>query len=337
MQKKLLSVLFCTLLIATVILPVSGTSEIDMSQDGGSKGVHGNFLGSDALTPPDISNIKNTPCFGLDPGFYETSEYVMNNRPISEVWTEQVREKAVKNLEKEKKDMSILHYGQEYLGLFMEDLMRYFSDEFIDKVCTEKKPETISQYKDYYLGVDIARLGDDETTFEIIKRVNKENLIHVHHEIARKRLTTQTEDRIIQLNNQYHTIKKIYIDAGAGSLGVGVLDHLLRNEQTKRKVEAINNRKLVLDREGKTKQRLLKEDLYDNLKSLGEKGQIHLLDDEKVRASLRSIQYEFIKKANQATQMRIFGNYSHIVEGLIRAAWCNKEKQINRLIYSFKP
>ena len=88
MQKKLLSVLFCTLLIATVILPVSGTSEIDMSQDEEPRRVHGNFLGSDALTPPDISNIKNTPCFGPDPGFYETSEYMIGSVAVGVIFLE---------------------------------------------------------------------------------------------------------------------------------------------------------------------------------------------------------------------------------------------------------
>jgi len=88
MQKKLLSILFCTLLIATVILPVSGTSEIDMSQDEEPKRVHGNFLGSDALTPPDIANIKDTSCFGPDPGFYETSEYMIGSVAVGVIFLE---------------------------------------------------------------------------------------------------------------------------------------------------------------------------------------------------------------------------------------------------------
>jgi hypothetical protein len=54
----------------------------------------------------------------------------------------------------------------------------------------------------------------------------------------------------------------IYIDAGAGTLGVSVLDHLLQESTFKRKVVAINNRDRPLDFENKSKSKLLKEDLY---------------------------------------------------------------------------
>src|SRR3990167_4763623 len=242
--------------------------------------------------------------------FHISSEEVIYNRPISESWTETQREKAIRNLEKEKKDKSEVEYGQEYLGLFMEELMRYFDDDWIDRVCIRKKEEKIPKQADFYLGVDIARLGGDETSFEVIQRVSKDILLHVYNETEIRWLTTKTEERIMELDRLF-SFKKIYIDAGAGSLGVGIFDHLLREDQTKRKVEAINNRKLVLDREGKSKQKLLKEDLYDNLRNLGQKGQINLLDDEKVRMSLRSVQYEFVQKTNSLSQLRIFVKELH--------------------------
>ena len=67
--------------------------------------------------------------------------------------------------------------------------------------------------------------------------------------------------------------------------------------------------------------KLLKEDLYDNLKGLMERGQIKLLDDDDVIISLKSIQYEYLMKQGQPTRLRIFGRYSHVVEGLVRSAW----------------
>ena len=268
--------------------------------------------------------------------FHVNSEEVIKNRAITDIWTEKRREGGLRMLEEEKANMSELQYAQEYLGQFIDELRQYFPEETIDKVCTEKRRDAILKNRDYFLGVDIARLGDDDTTYQIIHKINKENLVHVDSQIYKKQLTTQTEDRILQTNSLYD-FRRIYIDAGAGSLGVGIFDHLLRHEETKRKVVAINNRQIVLDRDGKSKQRLLKEDLYDNLRSLMEKNQIKLLDDEKVRLSLKSVQYEYVRKKNGLTQLRIFGNYTHIVEGLIRAAWCIKEKNINRLLYSFKP
>jgi len=124
--------------------------------------------------------------------------------------------------------------------------------------------------------------------------------------------------------------KKIYIDDGG--MGVGVYDPLSENSQTKRKVIAINNAKRSIDNEkDRSKPRkkvLLKEDLYNNLKNLMENNNIELFDDARVRQSLRSIQYE-----NLDGNLRIYGNYSHIVEALIRAAYCVKDESLNIYIH----
>jgi hypothetical protein len=265
--------------------------------------------------------------------FHISSEKAIHDRPVNDNWTETKREGAINFLELEKSDMSSLQYGQEYLGLFLDELRQYFPDELIEKVCSIKRRETILKNRYYSLGVDIARMGNDSSTFEIIDKISEKNLIQVENIVTKKTRTTQTEDRIFQLNRQYDNIKNIYIDAGSGSLGVGVFDHLLDNPETKRKVVAINNRARPLDREGKKKTKLLKEDLYDNLLSLMERGYIKLLDDEDIRISLKSVQYEFLKKEMGFTQMRIFGNDTHIAEGLIRAAWCVKDKRLNIWVY----
>lgn len=259
-----------------------------------------------------------------------SSEEVMQERRISESWSEKQRAEAIKFLKGEKEDMSMLQYGQEYQGLFLDELRNYFDEKLIEETCTLKRRTAVLKRRDYSLGVDIARMGEDESTFEVIDRINNENLEHVENIVTKKTLTTATEDRIIAITRQYDEIQKIYIDAGSGSLGVGIFDHLLRNDVTRRKVVAINNRARVLDREGKSKQRLLKEDLYDNLRSLMERKQIKLLDDPDVKASLRSVQYDNSSSIKGITHMRIFGNYTHIVEGLIRAAWCVKDK-VNKL------
>ena len=271
--------------------------------------------------------------------WHVSSEEVIYKRPISETWTEAKQKDRIQFLEEEKGSMSSIRYGQEYLGLFMEELMRFFSDAWIDRICTQKQEQRLPG-REYYLGVDIARLGGDETSFEIIRRINKDNLIHVYDEHRTDTLTTWTEERITQLDWLY-SFKKIYIDAGAGSLGVGVFDHLLAQDQTKRKVEAINNRKIVQGRKGfdnkaPPTQRLLKEDLYDNLLWLGETGRIKLLDTDAVRASLRSITKEIVQTRTGISRIVISGTYAHIAEALIRAAWCAKEKDLKLLISSIR-
>ena len=72
----------------------------------------------------------------------------------------------------------------------------------------------------------------------------------------------------------------------------------------------------------------MKKLLYTNLKNLMEKGNIKLFSDERVKHSLRSIQYDY-----GDGDLKIYGNYSHIVEALIRAAWCIKDKSLKIYVY----
>ena len=263
--------------------------------------------------------------------FSVTSEVAMAERKICVSWTKKQREKALFKLEQAKSRWTKRRYAQEYLGEFVEDLHRWFSDELIDQTHVLKRREKIIKGRVYFMGCDIARMGEDEGTIEIIDKIDRDNLQQVENIVTRKQFTTQTEDNIIAQDSLYDCAK-IYIDAGAGSLGVSVFDHLLRDERTRRKVVAINNAKRPLDREGKRQTSLLKEDLYDNLRALMEQMKIKLLDDEDQIESLRSVQYEYVQKKGEPTKLRIFGNYSHIAEGLIRAAWCVKDKSLNIFI-----
>jgi hypothetical protein len=220
--------------------------------------------------------------------------------------------------------MSNKQYQQEYLGLFVEDLARFFSDELLASCCINKRAGT--RPGNYYLGVDVGHLGGDESTFEIINKVNKDSFVHVENQVTSKTRTTDTIQRILDLDLIYK-FKQIYIDDGG--VGVGVFDSLLVHDRTKRKVVAINNARRSLDRNENQKAKLMKEDLYNNLLVLMEQGKIVLLDDDEVILSLKSIQYEYVIKEGVPTRFRIFGSYTHIAEGIIRAAWCNKDKHLN--------
>ena len=265
--------------------------------------------------------------------FSINSEKVVKERLITASWSERIREKALQRLDQAKARMSNREYAQEYLGEFIADLNRYFLDKTIRDVCILKRPGNISFNHEYVLGVDIARMGEDESSFEILQE-RENSIVQVENLITKKTLTTETEDRIINLDLQYDFKNKgIGIDAGSGSLGVGIFDHLIRHDDIKGKVVAINNRARVMDRDG-GKAKLLKEDLYDNLLALMHRGQIKLLDDETIIESLRSIQYEYVKTEGKPTRLRIFGNYSHVVEGIIRAAILAQTKDFNMWIES---
>lgn len=263
-----------------------------------------------------------------------SSEKVLTERPISEDWTKTQSDEAIKYLRSEKLDMTELQYGQEYLGMFLDDLRRFFDDELLRQCCILKR-ETPMPMKDNYMGVDIARMGNDESSFEILSAPRGKVMKQIENIVTKKTLTNETEDKIKELTNTCNLLK-VGIDAGSGSLGVGIYDHLLQDVILKKKVIPMNNRTISLNRDGSDKQRIFKEDLYDNLKSMMEHGEIQLLDDDNLLASFRSIQFEFTKDEGQKiTRVKIFGNYSHIVEGLIRAAWLAKKEKSKKMFIDY--
>ena len=260
--------------------------------------------------------------------FYQNTEEVMKNRPISESWTKEQSEGAIKILEDDKKDMSEMEYGQEYLGLFLDELRQFFSDEWIEKVCSLPNPEVYSfslgtnSGRDLFLGVDVGRVNDP-STFEILDGTNEEKIRQVYHDSKLKLSIPSTFEEMRRLERTY-SFNRIGVDSGG--MGAGVLDLLLRDEDTKRKSEGLDNATKPIDADGKEKP-LLKEEMYVNLLTNGELGHLKLFNNPEIIASLRSIQYEYLEK-----RMKIFGKDSHITEGLTRANQLIKSKGLKCFI-----
>lgn len=257
--------------------------------------------------------------------FQISSETVVKEREITDTWTEYQRTKAIEHLEREKERMTVNQYLQEYMGKFIDSTRQVFSDKLIKKCMQLKRPGVIARDHKYYLGVDIARMGADESTFEVIDRTNPKLLKQVENLITRETLTTQTTRQILQMEQQY-LFSQIFVDDGG--MGVGVFDQLLEDESTRRKVVAINNTSRPLTRDEKQKKRVLKEDIYNNLLMLMERGEILLLDDPEIFQSLKSVQYDLVKNT-----VKYFGNYTHIADGLVRAAWAVKSKKLDIYVY----
>ena len=237
-------------------------------------------------------------------------------------------------LDSARERLSRLAYAQEYLAVFTDELRRLFDDDMIKKICVLKRIENIliDKSHNYYLGVDVAGLGEDECTYEILKKRRNGDLLHVENIMEKRNYTTDTSNKVLELN-QIYKFKQIGIDDGG--LGFGVFSELLADSRTKRKVKALNNASRVYARDdsGKEnkelKKKLLKEEMYINLQVLMEKDRIKLLDDDEVTLSLSSIQHE---------DGKIFGSYSHITEGIIRAVWmAEKEETLSISKFYSKP
>ncbi len=276
-------------------------------------------------------NLLSTP-FGTTGYFYRCfhdekfTRIHVNTEEVAEKRKEPQRTQMLLFLKDEKERMTKLQYQQEYLGLFVGGIQRFFTDELIEKICTGKG-DYIPKF-DKFQGIDVARMGD-EIVLTSFDRIQRKKVIMFDLTIPESQMLTETA-RLIIHKDKVINHRKIYIDATG--MGWGVFDPLKEDIQTKRKVIAIENVKKSLDKEwGKdTEQRkkTMKEDLYNNLKNLMETGKVELFDDVRVSQSLRSIQFDCSEG-----KLRIYGNYSHIVEAVIRACWCMKDLSLTPYIY----
>ena len=285
-----------------------------------------------ATTKGDII-LLSTP-FGTEGYFYRCfhdkkfSSFHISTEEVAKDREKLQSESMLAFLKDEKERMTKLQYQQEYLGMFVGGIQRLFPDELINKCCTILAPTTPhSSFRgEAFLGIDIARMGGDETVLCSVNRITKDRIKMFDMVIPEGQTLTSTA-RLVLHEDRKNNYKKIYIDDGG--LGVGVYDTLFEHEQTKRKIVALNNAKRFIDREkGQDKDRkkpLLKEVMYANLLKLMEEGKAKLLDIPELKHSLRSIQFEYV----EGGKTRIYGNYTHITEALIRAAWCVKDKTLN--------
>lgn len=236
-------------------------------------------------------------------------------------------------LAKQKETLSKMAYAQEYLAMFIDELRRLFDDELISKICTLNRPDIIKVHNQKnYIGVDVAGLGQDECTYEVVVKRPDNTIEQVENIIEKRNFTTDTARRIIELERKYN-FKQIGID-DAG-VGFGVYSALINDDTTKRKVVSLNNARRGTDT-GDKSVKLLKEEMYFNLLALMEQKKIKLLNDDEVKVSLRSVQYELTQSTKIKSYARIFGSYTHIAEGLVRACWlAEKDKTLNLFIRTF--
>ena len=260
----------------------------------------------------------------------QDSEWVAYNRKICKTWTIEQRRDAIQHLKDEKEDMTEAEYAQEYLGRFMDDLQQWFEDDLITSCMTEERGK-IKKDATYYLGIDVARMGEDESTFEIFELRGK-HLYQVENQITTKTTLPQTFEHIKSLHALYE-FSNIFIDSVG--IGVGVFDWLMWDDDTKHVTEAIDNSKQIMSNDGKTR-KLQKTLKYSHFKMMMETGRIHLLDEPKIFQSFKSVQYAYTNDSLGVRHLKIFGNYTHIAEGSTNAAWGEKYKHLNLNVYSIK-
>jgi hypothetical protein len=124
------------------------------------------------------------------------------------------------------------------------------------------------------------------------------------------------------------------IDAGSGTLGVSVYDHLQLVSDMRDRIYAMNNRAISIDQED-GKQRLFNEDMHDNMRAMGERGELHLYNLDDIKASFRSVRWDKVQDSHGLWKVKISGKNTHIVEGIMRAGeLAAKDKDLKCFIMS---
>lgn len=210
-----------------------------------------------------------------------------------------------KEIETAKANMDSLSFRQEILGEFIADADSYFTYELIcNSRIDDADVEIPHPKKEYVLGVDIARMGEDATVYVIIeKEWGEEKYKTVKIFETTHKVITDTTGRIKALDLVYH-FKKIIVDMTG--LGAGVFDAL--KEALGAKVEGI------------TFTLKSKQDLYSNLKVLLESGRLKIQNNKKLIEQLLDLKYEFASTGD----MKIHhseGGWDDYTDSLCLASW----------------
>lgn len=234
-------------------------------------------------------------------------------------------------LAKEKRQMTREQYKREYLAEWVSDYLQYFPEKALDLSFTLPKNEA-EKHPDkdfsYYLGVDVARYGSDQTAFYITALGKGKTILGLKAMTTEKEAITETVGRIIKLHEKWN-FKRIFVDGGG--VGGGVIDFLI--EKLGKKIVDLNNAKTAESYEKGQPRKLMKEDLYSNALVLMEQQgeyRIQCTNENKTRHSLESISYEFTSSGNFVIKKT--NNRSHIAEAFVRACWCWKNKGLRLFV-----
>lgn len=234
-------------------------------------------------------------------------------------------------LQKERGRLTKSEYMQEYQGEFTDEWNQFFNTPLIKGCMTFMEWSKLRDHNPsarYYLGVDIARYGGDENAFVICELLGT-NLKIVRVFTTNRISTTDTIGRIEAIDKEFNFAKVFVDDSGVGG---SVTDILI--EKLGRKVMGLNNASKRVQVQGEEKKRgILKEDLYSNALMLMETGKLQLINDLPLLRSLKSITYEYTAGGGSARNIKIFGDYAHIAEAMVRACWCLKERGLNIYLY----
>jgi len=194
-------------------------------------------------------------------------------------------------LQEERENWTENEYLQEYEGEFTEEADAYFSHDLVIDSIEELDETEIDPKSEYFMGVDIARFGNDETVYTIGK-IKVNTLFITDIIITKKMPVTDVMGRVQELHKKYN-FSQIFMDESG--LGGGAVDYL-------KELDIPLYNPFNKDSTGIQFTLINKEEMYKNLKLLFEanldknknrySGKIKIPKNNKLLMQLTDLQYK---------------------------------------------
>ena len=171
-------------------------------------------------------------------------------------------------------------YRQEYEGEFIDEADNFFTHELIHSCIADVESDVPTEHK-YFLGVDCARFGSDETVY-MIGEVQKELIKVVKIISTSKQPMTDIIGRVKQLHKTWK-FQNVFMDETG--MGGGAVDVLKEGNIP------LQNLKGELSGIGFTLQN--KEEMYNNLKLLMEKKMVLYPKHDKLILQMAGLEHQY--------------------------------------------
>ena len=264
-------------IISSVILPMGATTDPTIIKIGTPRGKNHFFESSKS---PQYKLLKFDYTYPVKAGLIK-ADYIEEQRQL----------------------ISDIEFRTEYGAEFIEDSDAFFGYELIESCVDEHldiTPKEIEQGYHYYIGADIARLGQDSTCFIVIKTKDKKAEI-VRIIEKKKSLINEAVDEINSLIS-YYKPKRVFIDETG--LGAGVTDMLAKqhNQMRVHKGTSITG----FPKQGEYFDKIVgvkftiqsKLDMFSNLKVIMQTERLRLPRHQNLIAQLRDFRYEITENQN---------------------------------------
>jgi len=240
--------------------------------------------------------IKISTPFGMN-HFYRSFQEDDNYESHHYTWKDAVKvgHFTQEFIDEQRMQLSSLEFDTEYESKFIADEDAYFNYALVERCISDYNLITdtavIAAGKNYVLGADLARLGQDSSVFVVIE-IGKPNKVILIKEL-KKNTMDEAIDYIKYLHQKFKFNKIICDQTG---LGAGVVDVLARDlNPPKSKVQLTNYRQQTASTDtvvGVDFTMKNKEDIFSNLKVRMEQGDLIFPNHKTLVFELKDFRYE---------------------------------------------